>query len=333
MVLSSPNLRLVPAQQTEPLKVESVLELIGNTPLLEINRITEGIPAGVKIYAKLEGLNPGGSVKDRPALRMVQEGLKDKKLRPGKTILDSTSGNTGIALALIGSVLGYPVELVMPGNVSAERKQIIHAYGAKVTYSDPMEGSDGAIRLCRKILEENPEKYFKPDQYFNPMNPQAHYENTGPEIYRQTNGTVTHFVAGIGTGGTVMGTGRYLKEVNPNIQVIAVEPDDALHGLEGLKHMASSIVPGIYHEQELDDKIPVSTEDAYSMVYRLSQEEGVLVGQSSGAAMFAAIKIARKLRAGTIVTIFPDFGDKYLTTNLWVGWRDRMAVGNLAFSI
>jgi S-sulfo-L-cysteine synthase (O-acetyl-L-serine-dependent) len=333
MVLASPNLRLVPAQQTEPLKVESVLDLIGNTPLLEINRITEGIPAGVKIYAKLEGLNPGGSVKDRPALRMVQEGLKDKKLRPGKTILDSTSGNTGIALALIGSVLGYPVELVMPGNVSAERKQIIHAYGAKVTYSDPMEGSDGAIRLCRKILEENPEKYFKPDQYFNPMNPEAHYENTGPEIYRQTNGTVTHFVAGIGTGGTVMGTGRYLKEVNPNIQVIAVEPDDALHGLEGLKHMASSIVPGIYHEEELDDKIPVSTEDAYSMVYRLSQEEGVLVGQSSGAAMFAAIKIARKLRAGTIVTIFPDFGDKYLTTNLWVGWRDRMAVGNLAFSI
>jgi len=333
MVLSSPNLRLVPAQQTEPLKVESVLELIGNTPLLEINRITEGIPAGVKIYAKLEGLNPGGSVKDRPALRMVQEGLKNKKLRPGKTILDSTSGNTGIALALIGSVLGYPVELVMPGNVSAERKQIMHAYGAKVTYSDPMEGSDGAIRLCRKILEENPEKYFKPDQYFNPMNPEAHYENTGPEIYRQTNGTVTHFVAGIGTGGTVMGTGRYLKEVNPNIQVIAVEPDDALHGLEGLKHMASSIVPGIYHEEELDDRIPVSTEDAYSMVYRLSQEEGVLVGQSSGAAMFAAIKIARKLRAGTIVTIFPDFGDKYLTTNLWVGWRDRMAVGNLAFSI
>ena len=333
MVLSSPNLRLVPAQQTEPLKVESVLDLIGNTPLLEINRITEGIPAGVKIYAKLEGLNPGGSVKDRPALRMVQEGLKDKKLRPGKTILDSTSGNTGIALALIGSVLGYPVELVMPGNVSAERKQIIHAYGAKVTYSDPMEGSDGAIRLCRKILEENPEKYFKPDQYFNPMNPEAHYENTGPEIYRQTNGTVSHFVAGIGTGGTVMGTGRYLKEVNPNVQVIAVEPDDALHGLEGLKHMASSIVPGIYHEEELDDKIPVSTEDAYSMVYRLSQEEGVLVGQSSGAAMFAAIKIARKLRAGTIVTIFPDFGDKYLTTNLWVGWRDRMAVGNLKFSI
>jgi cysteine synthase B len=165
------------------------------------------------------------------------------------------------------------------------------------------------------------------------MNPEAHYENTGPEIYRQTKGTITHFVAGIGTGGTIMGIGRYLKELNPSIQVIAVEPDDALHGLEGLKHMASSIVPGIYHEEKLDGKIAVSTEDAYSMVYRLSQEEGILVGQSSGAALYAALKLARKIRSGTIVTIFPDFGDKYLSTNLWVGWRDRMAVGNLKFSI
>lgn len=333
MARTSPNLRLVPSHPSDPAKVESILDLIGNTPLLEIGNVTDGLPSDVKIYAKLEGMNPGGSVKDRPAWRMVQEGLRTKKLRPGKTILDSTSGNTGIALAMVGSVLHYPVELVMPGNVSVERKHIIGAYGAKVTYSDPMEGSDGAIRLCRKLLEADPEKYFKPDQYFNPMNPQAHYENTGPEIYRQTNGKVTHLVAGIGTGGTVMGTGRYLKEVNPKIQIIAVEPDDALHGLEGLKHMATSIVPGIYHEEELDDKIPVSTEDAYSMVYRLSQEEGVLVGQSSGAAMVASIKLARKLRAGTIVTIFPDFGDKYLTTNLWVGWRDQMAVGNLKFAI
>lgn len=333
MARTSPNLRLVPSHPSDPAKVESILDLIGNTPLLEIGNVTDGLPSDVKIYAKLEGMNPGGSVKDRPAWRMVQEGLRTKKLRPGKTILDSTSGNTGIALAMVGSVLHYPVELVMPGNVSVERKHIIGAYGAKVTYSDPMEGSDGAIRLCRKLLEADPEKYFKPDQYFNPMNPQAHYENTGPEIYRQTNGKVTHLVAGIGTGGTVMGIGRYLKEVNPKIQIIAVEPDDALHGLEGLKHMATSIVPGIYHEEELDDKIPVSTEDAYSMVYRLSQEEGVLVGQSSGAAMFASIKLARKLRAGTIVTIFPDFGDKYLTTNLWVGWRDQMAVGNLKFAI
>jgi len=333
MARSSPNLRLVPSRTVEPAKVESILDLIGNTPLLEISRVSGILSPDVRVYAKLEGMNPGGSVKDRPAWRMVQEGLRTKKLRPGKIILDSTSGNTGIALAMVGSVLHYPVELVMPGNVSVERKQIIAGYGAKVTYSDPMEGSDGAIRLCRTILEAEPEKYFKPDQYFNPMNPQAHYENTGPEIYRQTSGKVTHFVAGIGTGGTIMGTGRYLKEVNPNIQIIAVEPDDALHGLEGLKHMATSIVPGIYHEDELDEKIPVSTEDAYSMVYRLSQEEGLLVGQSSGAALFAALKIARRLRSGTIVVIFPDFGDKYLTTNLWVGWRDQMAVGNLEFSI
>jgi S-sulfo-L-cysteine synthase (O-acetyl-L-serine-dependent) len=330
---AAPNLRLVPDISREPRKVESVLDLIGNTPLLAIRKITEGLPPDVRVFAKLEGFNPGGSVKDRPALKMVQEGIRAEKLKPGKTILDSTSGNTGIALAIIGKVLGYPVELVIPANVSTERKLIIQAYDATITYSDPLEGSDGAIRLCRKVLEENPARYFKPDQYFNPMNPQAHYETTGPEIFRQTDGKITHLVAGIGTGGTIMGMGRYLKEVNPAIKVIAVEPDDALHGLEGLKHMASSIVPGIYRQEELDDKVSVSTEDAYAMVYRLSQEEGVLVGQSSGAAMFAALKLARKLNRGTIVTVFPDFGDKYLTTNLWVGWRDRMAVGNLKFSI
>ena len=333
MAVGSPNLRLLPALPREQKKVDSVLDLIGDTPLLQIRALAEGLPASVRVFAKLEGFNPGGSVKDRPAWRMIQEGLRTGKLRPGKTILDSTSGNTGIALALIGRVLEYPVELVVPANVSMERKSILQAYGANVVYSDPMEGSDGAIRLCRKIIEENPEKYFKPDQYFNPMNPQAHYETTGPEIMRQTDGKVTHLVAGIGTGGTIMGAGRYLKEANPAIRVIAVEPDDALHGLEGLKHMASSIVPGIYHEDELDEKIAVSTDDAYAMVYRLSQEEGVLVGQSSGAALYATLKLARKLKAGTLVTIFPDFGDKYLSTNLWVGWRDRMAVGNLKFSI
>jgi cysteine synthase B len=333
MALGSAKLRLVQSPPRELKKVESVLDLIGNTPLLQMRALAEGLAPGVRVLAKLEGFNPGGSVKDRPAWRMIQEGLRSGKLASGKTILDSTSGNTGIALALIGRVLGYPVELVVPANVSIERRQILQAYGAQVTYSDPMEGSDGAIRLCRKILEANSRKYFKPDQYFNPMNPQAHYENTGPEIMRQTDGRITHFIAGIGTGGTIMGTGRYLKEVNPAIRVIAVEPDDALHGLEGLKHMASSIVPGIYHEEELDEKVAVSTDDAYAMVYRLSQEEGVLVGQSSGAAMFATLKIARKLDSGTLVTIFPDFGDKYLSTNLWVGWRDRMAVGNLKFSI
>ncbi len=333
MARATPNLRLVSFPAPEPKRAESILDLIGDTPLVEIKKLAEGLPASVRIFAKLEGFNPGGSVKDRAALRMVQEGIRTGRLRSDKTILDSSSGNTGIALAMIGRVLGYPVELVIPENVSRERKQIIHAYGAKIIYSDPLEGSDGAIRLCRKILEENPDRYFKPDQYFNPMNPQAHYETTGPEIYRETEGKITHFVAGIGTGGTIMGTGRYLKERNPRINVVAVEPDDALHGLEGLKHMASSIVPGIYHEEELDEKIPVSTEDAYAMVYRLSQEEGILVGQSSGAALFATLKLARKLRAATIVTVFPDFGDKYLSTNLWVGWRDRTAVGNLTFAI
>jgi cysteine synthase B len=333
MARATPNLRLVPVPSAEPRKAESVLDLIGDTPLLELRKLAAGLPTDVRIFAKLEGFNPGGSVKDRAAVRMVQEGIRSGRLRADKTILDSSSGNTGIALAMIGCVLGYPVELVIPENVSRERKQIIYAYGAKIVYSDPLEGSDGAIRLCRKILEENPDRYFKPDQYFNPMNPQAHYETTGPEIYQQTQQKITHFVAGIGTGGTLMGAGRYLKEMNPRIKIVAVEPDDALHGLEGLKHMASSIVPGIYHEEALDDKIAVSTEDAYAMVYRLSQEEGILVGQSSGAAMFATLKLARKLREATLVTVFPDFGDKYLSTNLWVGWRDRMAVGNLTFSI
>jgi S-sulfo-L-cysteine synthase (O-acetyl-L-serine-dependent) len=243
-------------------------------------------------------------------------------------IIDSTSGNTGIALAMVGAALGYPVELVMASNVSRERKKIIEAFGAKPIYSDPMESSDGAIRLCRKTIAENPERYFKPDQYNNEANALSHFETTGPEIWRQTRGAVTHFLAAIGTGGTVMGAGRYLKSRNPAIRVIAIEPEDAMHGLEGLKHMASSIVPGIYHENELDQKIPVNTEDAYDMVYALGQVEGILVGQSSGAAMIAALKVASGLREGCVVTIFPDFGDKYLSTNLWIGWsswnRERL---------
>ena len=275
----------------------------------------------MRVFAKLEGFNPGGSVKDRPAYNMIQDGLASGKLRPGKTILDSTSGNTGIALALCGTVLGYPVELVMPENVSAERKKIIGAYGAKIIYSSPFDGSDGAILLCREVLARDPEKYFKPDQYFNPANPEAHYKTTGPEIWEQTAGTITHFVTGLGTGGTIMGTGRYLKERNPHVQVIGVEPDDAFHGLEGLKHMASSIVPGIYHEEELDGKIPVDTEDAYDMVRKLGLVEGVVVGQSSGANLWGALQVARTLERGTVVTIFCDFGDRYLSTNLWIGWQ------------
>lgn len=314
-------------------KVMSITDLIGNTPLLEIRKITGGISPQVRVFAKLEGFNPGGSVKDRPALRMIQEAIRQGQLRPGRTIIDSTSGNTGIAIAMIGRALGYPVRLVVPANVSQERKGIITAFGADIVFSDPFEGSDGAIRLCRQIVEEAPDQYFKPDQYNNPLNSQAHYETTGPEIYRQTNQRITHFLAGIGTGGTVMGTGRFLKEQDRRIRVIAVEPDDALHGLEGLKHMASSIVPDIYHEEELDAKIPVSTEHAYEMVRRLSREEGILVGQSSGAAMHAALELARQLSHGLLVTVFSDFGARYLTTNLWTGWQEELTVGRGNFSI
>src|SRR5580692_4536412 len=316
--------RVVPLGEIVPVgRANSTLDLVGNTPLLELKRLTAGlIPAGVRIFAKLEGFNPGGSVKDRPAKKMIEVGIAEGKLKPGKVILDSTSGNTGIALAMIGATIGYPVELVMPSNVSRERKKIVEAYGAKIHYSDPMEGSDGAILLCRKLLAQDPARYFKPDQYNNEANALAHFETTGPEIWRQTRGQVTHFVAAIGTGGTIMGTGRFLKSKSRAIKVIAVEPDDAMHGLEGLKHMASSIVPGIYHEEALDDKIQVGTEEAYEMVYGLGQLEGILVGQSSGAAMVAALKLARSLSEGCVVTVFPDFGDKYLSTNLWIGWQE-----------
>ncbi len=304
-----------------PVVARSVLPLVGNTPLIEIRRVQDGVAPGVRILAKLEGFNPGGSVKDRAAKRMIEDGIVRKLLVPGKTILDSTSGNTGIALAWIGAALGHPVKLVMPSNVSVERKRVVSAFGAEVVYSDPLEGSDGAIRLCRRILAEDPDRYFKPDQYNNPANSLAHYETTGPEIWMQTDGAVTHYVASIGTGGTVMGTGRYLKERNPAVQVIAAEPDDAFHGIEGLKHMASSIVPGIFHPEELDRKLGVSTDDAYNMVYRLGREEGLLVGQSSGAAHVIALRVARELAHGTVVVIFPDFGDRYLSTNLWLGWQ------------
>lgn len=319
------------AQASErPARAGSILDLVGNTPLVEIQRFRDGVSPRVRLLAKLEGFNPGGSVKDRPAVWMVRDGLRTGQLRPGKAIIDSTSGNTGIALAMAGAALGYPVELVMPANVSRERKQIVQAYGARVIYSDPLEGSDGAILLCRSILEREGDRYFKPNQYFNPVNPLAHYESTGPEIWAATAGTVTHFVAGIGTGGTIMGTGRYLKERNPAIQVCAAEPDDAWHGIEGLKHMASSIVPGIYQEKELDRKIGVSTDAAYEAVYRIAADEGLVVGQSSGAAMVAALQVARELDSGVVVLIFCDFGDRYLSTNLWVGWREyrqRVAAG------
>ena len=293
----------------------SVVENIGNTPLL---RLTDpAIPPRVEVYAKLEFFNPGGSVKDRPARRMIEDGERDGLLEPGKVILDSTSGNTGIAYAMIGAAKGYRVKLAMPANVSRERKAILAAYGAEVVYTDPGELSDGAILEARKVYEADPDRYFKPDQYNNPANWHAHRDTTAPEIWQQTGGRVTHFVATIGTSGPVMGAGRGLKAFNPAVEVIAAEPAEPFHGIEGLKHMESSIVPGIYDEGFLDHKIPVDTEDAYDTALRLPVEQGVLVGQSSGGAYWAAIEVARQLEEGVVVTIFCDSGDKYMSTPMW----------------
>ncbi len=296
----------------------AILDLIGNTPLVELRRITAHLPKNIRILAKLERFNPGGSVKDRPALRMIQEGLKSGELSSGKIVLDSTSGNTGIALAMIGAAMGYKVRLVLPGNVSDERKRICRAFGAELIFSDPLEGSDGAIIEARRIYESDPERYFKPDQYNNPANPMAHEESTGPEIWRDTDGKVTHFIASLGTSGTLVGTGRFLKRTNPEIQIIAAEPDSPFHGIEGLKHIASSIVPGIYDASVHDRLIGISTDEAYDLTQRLAREEGILSGQSCGCALATALKIAKELadagQAGEIVAIFPDGGEKYLTT-------------------
>ncbi|MDQ6964940.1 MAG: cysteine synthase [Mariprofundales bacterium] len=300
----------------------SLADLIGNTPVVTLTRITAELPRGVQLLAKLERFNPGGSVKDRPALWMLRAGLASGELVAGKTILDSTSGNTGIALAMLGAAMGFKVRLVMPGNVSDERKRICRAYGAELLFSDPLEGSDGAIIEARRIYEMEPERYFKPDQYNNPANPQAHEESTGPEIWRQTAGAVTHFVAALGTSGTLMGTGRYLKRQNPELQVVAAEPDSPFHGIEGLKHMESSIIPEIYDPTVFDMKVGVSTERAYYLTKQLAQQEGLLAGQSCGCALAAAIEVGLNCTAAaTIVTIFPDGGEKYLSTPVFADGR------------
>ena len=295
----------------------SLIDRIGRTPLLRLSRLARSLPRAVEVYVKAEWFNPGGSVKDRPVLRMVIEAERDGRLGSGKTILDSTSGNAGIAYAMIGAIKGYPVELVLPASASEERKRIIAAYGARIVLSDPLEGSDGAIRVAGGMLAAAPERYFKPDQYNNPANWQAHYDTTGVEVLEQTNGRITHFVAGLGTTGTVVGAGRRLHEADPRIRVIAVEPDAALHGLEGLKHIASSIVPGIYDPSVHDEKIGVATEAGYEMARRLAREEGLFVGTSTGAAVHAALALASPLRAGVVVAIAPDGGDRYLSTPLW----------------
>lgn len=311
-----------PKKQQIPLaalgKTNSILERIGNTPLVPITRIPcrEGIPPNVLIFGKAEWFNPGGSVKDRPALSMIEDGESRGLLAPGKTILEATSGNTGIGLALIGAVKGYKVKLVMPENVSPERKGILQAYGAELVLTDPLEGIDGAILEARRLYQADPNRYFLPDQYNNPANWQAHYRTTGVEIWGQTKGCITHFVAGIGTSGTLMGTGRRLKDYKPDIEVIAVEPADELAVIEGLKHMETAIVPGIYDPTLADRKIPVGPEAAHAMARRLAQEEGLFAGISAGAAMWSALQLARELHGGIIVVLFPDGGEKYLSVML-----------------
>jgi cysteine synthase B len=297
-------------------RAETVLDLIGNTPLIRLRKFEAGLN-GVELYGKAEWFNPGGSVKDRPAANMVKEGLRTGALRPGKTLLDATSGNTGIAYAMIGASQGFPVKLCVPSNVTVERKRLLHAYGADLIFTDPMDGSDGAIREARRQVAANSDLYFYPDQYNNDANWGAHYKTTGPEILAQTEGRITHFVAGLGTSGTFMGTGRRLREVNPAIKLISFQPDSPLHGLEGLKHMETAIVPGIYDPGLADTDMRVSTEDAYTMVRRLAREEGLLVGISGGAAVAAALTVAKTARNAVIVTVFPDSADKYMSERFW----------------
>jgi S-sulfo-L-cysteine synthase (O-acetyl-L-serine-dependent) len=272
---------------------------------------------GVTLFAKLESFNPGGSVKDRPAMRMIQEGLNSGKLTKDKAILDATSGNTGIAYAMIGAALGFKVVLAVPANVSEERKRILKSFSAEVHYSSAMDGSDGAILLARELYKKDPARYFVPDQYNNPENPKAHMATTAEEIMEQVGDRITHFAAGIGTSGTLMGTGKRLKEMKPSVKIVALEPSQPFHGLEGLKHMASSIVPGIYDTKAYDEHIPIDTDESYEWVKKLARQEGILCGLSSGGAMAGCVTLAKRIGKGCIVTIFPDSGDKYLSTRVW----------------
>jgi len=291
-------------------------ELVGNTPLLRLRNI--GAPSNkVEIYAKAEWFNPGGSVKDRPALSMILDGERTGRLTQGKIILDATSGNTGIAYAWIGAARSYKVKLALPQNASEERKRILTSYGAELVLTSPLEGSDGAIREARRLYAENPDLYFYPDQYNNPANWQAHYDTTAPEIWEQTSGRITHFIAGLGTSGTFVGTTRRLKELNPEIKAISFQPDSPFHGLEGLKHMESAIVPGIYDSTIADENYEIGTERAHEYTRWLGKREGLLVGVSSGAALACAIKVAETIESGVIVTVFPDAGDKYLSERFW----------------
>jgi cysteine synthase B len=306
-------------KQTTRLLGQPNLDRIGNTPLLRLERLTRDLP-GVQLLGKAEWLNPGGSVKDRAAANIVAEGRRSGEFGPGKILLDATSGNTGIAFAMIAAAEGFQITLCMPENVSAERKHILHAYGANIVYTDPADGSDGAIRKAREIYAQDPGKFFYADQYSNNANWQAHYHGTANEIWQQTEGRVTHFVAMLGTSGTFMGTARRLKELNPKIRCISLQPDSPFHGIEGAKYMASSIVPKIYDPKLADLDLGIATEDAYAMAKRLAREEGLLVGISAAAAAVGCLQVARQLGRGetaVFVAILPDSGDKYLSERFW----------------
>jgi S-sulfo-L-cysteine synthase (O-acetyl-L-serine-dependent) len=297
-------------------RMTSIVEAVGNTPLIRLRNVASETP-NVKVYLKLEYMNPGGSVKDRPALQMMKDGIADGRLTHDKILIDSTSGNTGVAYSLFGAALGYRVALVMPSNVSKARKDITRAFGTELIYSDPMEGSDGAIRLCQKIVAENPDKYFYPDQYKNPSNPKAHYLGTAQEIIDQVGDEITHFVAGLGTSGTMMGCTRRLHEHTRKVICVAMQPSEALHGLEGLKHMDSSLVPGIYDSTLPDEHMTVTTEDGWDMADRLAHDEGLHVGHSTGSNVFAAVQIAKRIETGCVVTVACDRGDRYFAPRKW----------------
>src|ERR1041385_8329944 len=312
--------QVLPIPHLARTEAEPLLATIGNTPLLRLEKIPADFP-GIEICAKAEYFNPGGSVKDRAALNMVLDGERSGKLSKDRVILDSTSGNTGIAYAMIGANRGYKVKLVLPGNASPERKRILKAYGAEMLFSDPNEGSDGAIRMCRQIYMADPDRYFYPDQYNNPANWKAHFEGTGPEIIKQTGGRLTHFISAMGTSGTFTGTTRRLKRDLPEVKCISAQPSSGFHGLEGLKHMPTAIRPGFYDDQLADSNLWVDTEDAYRMVRRLAREEGLLVGISSGCNVHAATMVAQDLvehgESGMIVTVLCDSAEKYLSEHFW----------------
>lgn len=298
--------------------ISDLEDIIGNTPLLALQRVTAELSPRVQVLAKTEWFNPGGSIKDRPAINILRTAITQGLLKPGMRLLDSTSGNMGIAYATLGANLGIPVTLAMPSNASSERVTVLKALGAELVLTNPLEGSDGAIQVARQMAQEKPELYYYANQYDNPANWMAHYNNTGPEIVQQTAGRITHFIAGLGTSGTLMGVGRYLRQYNPAVQIIAGQPEAPFHGLEGLKHIPTAIQPGIFDPNLPDRTVEISTEAAYEMVQRLARQEGLFVGISSGAAALAALQVASELEDGVVVTVFPDAGYKYLSDKaLW----------------